>query len=84
MDTSSIGRTIRHYRLRAGLTQVELGYRSGIPGNTVARIERGLHLPRVGTLLSLAAGLGIYPDLLLRDGVHADTKKVGKKREKSA
>jgi predicted transcriptional regulator len=41
-------------RLRAGLSQAELGARTGISQSTIARLENGHTLPGIKTLLRFA------------------------------
>lgn len=52
------GRMLRTARGRAGLTQRELAARTGVPQETIARIERGRVDPRVRTLDRLLEGCG--------------------------
>jgi transcriptional regulator with XRE-family HTH domain len=49
---------LRTARTRAGLTQRELARRTGVAQPTIARIERGLAEPRVGTFDRLLAACG--------------------------
>lgn len=64
---------IREARLRAGLTQAELGRRLGKPQSTIARWESGAARPSVETLreavracgLELTFGLASYDDSYL-------------------
>lgn len=53
---------LREARKRAGLTQRELARRAGTAQSVVARIERGVTSPSLGTLARLAAAAGF--DLL--------------------
>lgn len=69
-----LGRRIRTYRERAGLTIAQLAALSDVAPTTLADIERGKGNPRYDTLCNLAAGLGIpitvlvqYEDMMLRD-----------------
>ena len=50
--------TIRSYRLRAGLTQRQLGERLGCLRGAVSNWERGLTFPRGVRLLRLAKVIG--------------------------
>lgn len=57
------------YRIRAlreaqGLTQDQLGERSGMDRKTVNRIERGHRTPDADQLLQIAWGLGVEPGAL--------------------
>lgn len=49
---------LRYARLEAGLSQRELGVRTGIAQPTIARIERGLASPRLDTLRRLLRECG--------------------------
>lgn len=42
-----------------GLTQQELARLSGVPAETICRIERGVRYPRLGTRRALSRALGI-------------------------
>ncbi|HET7574707.1 MAG TPA: helix-turn-helix transcriptional regulator, partial [Solirubrobacterales bacterium] len=52
-------------RERAGLTQEEVSFRSGLHRTEVSQLERGLRVPRIDTLVKLAASLGVSPADLL-------------------
>ena len=69
-----LGRRIRTYRERAGLTIAQLAALADVAPTTLAELERGKGNPRYETLCNLAAGLGIpitvlvqYEDMTLRD-----------------
>jgi len=47
------------FRVKAGLTQQELADRTGMNRTALSALERGLRLPRLDTILKLAAGLGV-------------------------
>lgn len=51
-------RALTHARRRAGLTQRVLAARTGVSQPTIARIERGLEMPRVDTLERLLRSCG--------------------------
>jgi transcriptional regulator with XRE-family HTH domain len=53
------GDLIRESRLRAGLTQVELGEKIGQPQSVVARWERGAVTPSFETLREVIRGCGL-------------------------
>lgn len=50
---------LREARLRAGLTQAELGRRAGKPASVISRWERGVVEPSLGTLRSLIRACGL-------------------------
>lgn len=69
-----LGRRIRTYRERAGLTIAQLAALADVAPTTLAELERGKGNPRYETLCNLAAGLGMpitvlvqYEDMMLRD-----------------
>ena len=55
MDARTLLRTERR---RAGLTQLQLAARTGVPQSTIARIEAGQTDPRASTLNALLVGCG--------------------------
>ena len=56
-EHARLGRAIRELRARRGLSQEELGYRSGLHRNYVGAIERGEINPTFRVLLKLERGL---------------------------
>jgi predicted nucleotidyltransferase/DNA-binding XRE family transcriptional regulator len=54
----SVAETIRHARLDAGLSQVELASRAGTSQSALARYETGASLPTLPTLERLLAACG--------------------------
>lgn len=69
---SMAGRMVRHARLRAGLTQRQLAAKSGIPQESIARIERGRVDPRVGTLDRLLEACEFGLESMPRLGIGID------------
>lgn len=55
---------LRALRLRASLSQRDLGERAGISGQQVLRLEKGQAVAWPSTARNLAAALGVHPDLL--------------------
>ncbi|HEV2237285.1 MAG TPA: helix-turn-helix domain-containing protein [Ktedonobacterales bacterium] len=56
----TFGGLLRHYRLRAGLTQEDLASRAGLSPRGISDLERGLRRePRPSTLTLLAEALGL-------------------------
>ncbi len=66
------GRYLRYARLRAGVTQAELGEKAGVPQSVVARIESGASIPRFDTLDRLLNACGFALELAPRIGVGVD------------
>ena len=59
MTISSLGSAIRRYRKVAGLTQAELGEKTGFDPKTISRFETGTYTPSVEALSSFSEALGI-------------------------
>jgi transcriptional regulator with XRE-family HTH domain len=55
----TFGQRLRHLREERGWTQGQLGERAGMMYQMVARLERGEREPVWGTVLKLAAALGV-------------------------
>lgn len=51
------GSVLRHRRLELGLSQEELAFRADVDRTFVSMLERGLRMPSLGTILSLARAL---------------------------
>jgi len=61
----TFGQRLRREREKKGWSLQELSSRSGVPYETIYRVERGTHHePRVGVAVKLARALGISLDLL--------------------
>lgn len=54
-----IGERMRELRKQRGLNQEEMSYRSGLHRTEISQLERGLRLPRVDTLIKVAASLEV-------------------------
>ena len=76
---SMAGRMLRYARSRARLTQRELAARSGIPQETIARIERGRVDPRLGTLDRLLEGCGYGLEVEARLGIGIDRSQIAER-----
>ncbi len=73
---SMAGRMLRYARSRAGLTQRALAAATGIPQETIARIERGRVDPRAGTLDRLLEGCGYGLEVEPRLGIGIDRTHI--------
>ena len=64
-----LGANIRHYRLKAGLTQEDLDHMLGYNSESfsVSRWENGKNYPRTEKLLLLIDALGIEPNDLMEE-----------------
>jgi transcriptional regulator with XRE-family HTH domain len=60
---------LRRVRRRTGLSQEEVGFRAGLHRTEVGLLERGARVPRLDTLLKLAAALGVRIDSPLFEGM---------------
>ena len=69
---SMAGRMVRYARRRSGLTQRALAAKSGIPQETIARIEKGRVDPRVSTLDRLLEGAEFGLEAMPRLGIGID------------
>jgi transcriptional regulator with XRE-family HTH domain len=64
-DLSTLGHRIRHFRTERALTLDELGERVALAGSQLSLIENGKREPKLSTLQSIAAALGVeLTDLL--------------------
>ena len=73
---SMAGRMLREGRRRAKLTQRELARKSGVPQETIARIERGRADPRVNTLDRLLATCDLGLEVMPRLGIGVDRTQI--------
>lgn len=67
---------LRKARRRAGLTQRSLAARTGVAQPTVARIERGLEVPRVDTMQRLLEACGETLEAGPRRGLGVDRSLI--------
>ena len=73
---SMAGRMLREARARARLTQRQLAAKSGIPQETIARIERGRVDPRLNTLDRLLAACEFGLEVMPRLGIGIDRTQI--------
>jgi transcriptional regulator with XRE-family HTH domain len=62
----ALGRAFREAREKAGLTQVELAEKAGVPDTYVSDIERGVRNPTYEVLLQLSRALGVKLSQIIR------------------
>ncbi|WP_201189414.1 helix-turn-helix domain-containing protein [Pseudomonas fluorescens] len=67
MQILSLGSAIRRHRKVAGLTQAELGERTGFDPKTISRFETGTYTPSVEALFLLANVLGVKLKVFFTD-----------------
>ncbi|MBL7150173.1 MAG: helix-turn-helix transcriptional regulator [Candidatus Pacebacteria bacterium] len=67
-ELSTIGKNIRHYRKKLGLSQDKLSKLAEVAYNTVVKIESGENPnPTIDTLTKIAKALGISVDDLIKE-----------------
>lgn len=59
------GKNVRSHREGAKLSQEALAWAAGLHRTEIGLLERGERLPRIDTLVKLAGGLGVRPEVLL-------------------
>lgn len=59
------GRNLHSCRMRAEISQEELGLRCSLHRTEIGLLERGARVPRIDTLVKLASGLSVPPAELL-------------------
>lgn len=63
------GENLRRLRKEAGISQEKLGFRCSLHRTEIGLLERGARVPRVDTLIKIAAALGVRIDCALLDGI---------------
>ena len=58
---------VKDARLQLGLSQQQLGEATGVSLRTILSYEKGVKMPRQGTLLKLAKALGVSSKFLIDD-----------------
>lgn len=76
MHISSLGPAIRRYRKVAGLTQAELGEKTGFDPKTISRFETGTYTPSVEALILLAEVLGVKLRAFFADSGDEDEQRA--------
>lgn len=75
VDYVAMGKRIRKYRERIGLTQGELASRVGLSNTTLSHIECSKGRPELNNLVMIANELGITFDSLLCESLKASEKQ---------
>lgn len=65
---TKFGKRVREVRMNLGLSQEELGFKSGLHRTYISDIERGVKNPTIVTIDTLAKALGMSISELL-DGI---------------
>ena len=76
MQISSLGPAIKRYRKVAGLTQAELGEKTGFDPKTISRFETGTYTPSVEALFTLASALGVKLKVFFADYGDEDEQRA--------
>lgn len=71
MDFKQGGKALQDIRKNKGITQEKLGEKAGISTVTVSRVERGVLVPSLATLISLCNALNVGADSILATYIHA-------------
>ena len=67
-ELSTIGKNIRHYRKKLGLSQDKLSKLAEVAYNTIVKIESGENQnPTIGTIQKIAKALGVSLDDLVKE-----------------
>ena len=69
IDYKSIGRNIKEFRIKKGLTQVKLGEKSGVEPSNISHIESGATKVSLPTLVSIANALGVSLDEIVYESL---------------
>jgi transcriptional regulator with XRE-family HTH domain len=64
-DPTSVGERIRTRRTRLDLSQTDLSRKTGIPFETISRIENGHRYPSAAALILLCRAMGIAASEIL-------------------
>lgn len=73
MDFKQGGSAIQRIRKERGMTQEQLAEKTDVASNTISRIERGLLLPALPTLIDICNALETSADSILAAYITADT-----------
>ncbi|WP_331831843.1 helix-turn-helix transcriptional regulator [Pseudomonas sp. LH21] len=76
MTRTDLGPALRRYRKLAGLTQAQLGERTGFDPKTISRFETGTYSPSIESLVSFAEALGVKPKVFFSDPDDEDEQRA--------
>jgi transcriptional regulator with XRE-family HTH domain len=68
------GAVVRRLRLQARMTQAALAERLGMARTSISNLEAGSQNLSIGALPTLAAALGIPPDVLVAEALHSSAQ----------
>ncbi len=75
IDYQSLGKRIRHFREKKGLSQYDLSDRTGISRSYLSRIENGQYNLSLEYLVMIANELAVSIEELLKDSLSTADKK---------
>ena len=73
MDFKQGGQTIQRIRKERGMIQEQLAELTDVASNSISRIERGLLMPALPTLIDICNALGTGADSILAAYITQDT-----------
>lgn len=73
MDFKQGGQAIQRIRKERGMTQERLAELTDVASNSISRIERGLLMPALPTLIDICNALGTGADSILAAYITVDT-----------
>ena len=73
MELKEGGQAIKRIRKERGMTQEQLAEKTEVASNSISRIERGLLVPALPTLIDICNTLGTGADPILAAYIEADT-----------
>ena len=73
MDFKQGGQAIQRIRKERGMTQEQLAEMTNVASNSISRIERGLLIPALPTLIDICNALGTGADSILSAYITQDT-----------
>ena len=73
MDFKQGGQAIQRIRKERGMTQEQLAEITDVASNSISRIERGLLMPALPTLIDICNALGTGADSILSAYITTDT-----------
>ena len=71
---------IKSIRIKKGISQMELSFRSNLSQSFIANIEKGKKQPSVLTLIRIADALGVNPQDFFPELFDFDTKEKAKEK----
>jgi transcriptional regulator with XRE-family HTH domain len=73
------GTELRKLRLKAGLTQEEVGASAGVSREYVSMLEAGKNIPTIDVFMRLCHAVNVYPADLMAHLDHASKQRLRQK-----